>query len=155
MRRTTRQRPTARVSERLHGTERATALVLVPAITLVFLALGSIAVDLSALHGAQRAVHRVVSASADDAAGMIDTREVQLTGDVRIDETAARRVVEAHLATSPLPGDLVRFEVEFAPDRRSLTVEAVVRVEHIMLRAVPGAGEDEVFVVAATARLIA
>lgn len=154
MPRTTRWRRTARRADAARARcERATALVLVPAMALVFLALGSIAVDLTMLHGAHRAVHRVVSAAADDAAGMIDAREVQTSGDVRIDTVAARRVVAAHLASAELPGTLVSIDVQVAPDRRSLDVFAVVRIPHVMLRALPGAGDDELLTVAARARL--
>lgn len=153
MRATTRQRPPAPRGDPI--SERGTALILVPAMTLVLLALGSIAVDLSMLHGAHRAVHRTVSAAADDAAGMIDTREVQRTGSVRIDPAAARRVVLAHLEASRLPGELVTVEVQVSADLRSISVRTVVRIEHVMLRAVPGAGDDELLTVTAHARLLA
>lgn len=153
MRTTTRPRPPAPRAEQT--SDRGTALILVPAMTLVLLALGSIAVDLSMLHGAHRAVHRVVSAAADDAAGMIDTREVQQTGTVRIDPTAARRVVLAHLETSHLPGELVTVDIRVSADLRSITVSTVVRIAHVLLRAVPGAGDDELLTVTAHARLIA
>ena len=156
MPRTTRRRPPAPSGEvRRHATERATALMLVPAMTLVFLALGGIAVDLTMLHGAHRSVHRVVSAAADDAAGMIDAREVQATGSIQIDAEAAHRVAVAHLTAAELPGELVAAEVLVAPDLRSLDVRAVVRVEHVMLRALPAVGDDETLSVTARARLTA
>jgi len=148
-------RPAARVERR--GTtrsERATALILVPTMTLVLLALGGIAVDLTAMHTSQRAVHRIVSAAADDAAAMLDPREVQRSGRVRIDPLAARRVVEAHVRDDTVPGELTGpVRVDVSADGTAVEVHATVRLRHVMMRAVPSAGDDVVIAVTARARL--
>ncbi len=92
--------------------ERGTAMVLVPTMALVVFALAGLAIDLSLVHSAHRALHRSVSAAADDAAAMIDQRHLQMTGELRVDTTAAQRIVEAHLATATLPGDLVELRTD-------------------------------------------
>lgn len=135
--------------------ERATALMLAPALMLVLIALGSIAVDLTALHGAHRSLHRVVSAAADDAAGMLDTRLIQQSGELRIDPAAAFIVASAHVKSAHLPGDLVGpVRVQVSDDGATVDVRATVRVEHVMMGAVPGAGADELLTVSATSRLL-
>ncbi len=55
--------------------ERATALVMVPAVALVFIVLAAIALDLTAVAGVQRSAERTLAAAVDDAAGMIDGRD--------------------------------------------------------------------------------
>ncbi|CAN5650170.1 hypothetical protein BH10ACT3_BH10ACT3_07710 [soil metagenome] len=71
--------------------------MLVPAIMLILIALGSIAVDMTAVFGAQRATQQVVAAAADDAAGMLDSRAIQRDGTIAIDPIAAERVAVAHI----------------------------------------------------------
>ncbi|MHB1139389.1 MAG: hypothetical protein ACYC2O_10570 [Microthrixaceae bacterium] len=103
---------------------------------LVLIALGTVALDLTAQHGAQRAVHRVATSAADDAAAMIDTRQVQLDGSLRIDPAAARRVVERHLGWATLPGPLVGpIQVEVSPDGTAVTVRVAVRAPRLLLPA--------------------
>lgn len=146
---TTRQRrPVSR-------TERATALILVPTMMLVLVALGAIAIDLSVVHLAHRSIHRVVSSAADDAAGMIDTRQIQIDGSVRIDPSRAARTVSAHIETATLPGTLRgRPQVVVADDGLSLTVSAEVEVPHILMRSMPGASASEIIRVTVTARIL-
>src|SRR3954453_130837 len=91
-------------ARRRRTSERATALSVVPAMTLVLLALAGIAVDLTALHGAHRSVHRSVWAAADEGAGVGDGREGQASGRAVIDPEAATRLATAHLPTAQLPG---------------------------------------------------
>ncbi|MGB6056925.1 MAG: hypothetical protein WBF71_01575 [Microthrixaceae bacterium] len=135
--------------------ERGTALILVPTMMLVLLALGAIAIDLSVLHLSHRTVHRVVSSAADDAAGMIDTRQVQIDGSVRIDSATARRTVAAHLEAASLPGTLQGApQVEVSGDGLSLTVRVKVEVPHILLRSMPGARRSELLTVSASARIL-
>lgn len=116
--------------------ERATALVLVPAMLLVFIVLAAIALDLSAVAGAQRGVERVASAAVDDAAGMLDGRQHQLDGSVRIDRERAQRYVLARIEAAHIPGRVVDADVRVT----DTTVDALLRVEtpHLFLRAVPG-----------------
>ena len=103
---TLRRRPASPAERRRRSAaaESASALALVPALLLVFLCLGGIAIDLSLVHGAHRGAHRTLSSAADDAAAMIDTSELQLSGELRIDPGDAERVVLAHLRLADLPG---------------------------------------------------
>lgn len=116
--------------------ERATALVMVPAMALVFIVLAAIALDLTAVSGVQRAAERELSAAVDDAAGMLDGPAHQRDGAVRIDRDAAERVVRARLGAADLPGRIVALDVTIT----DTTVDATARIEspHIFLRAVPG-----------------
>ncbi len=127
--------------------------MLVPAMTLVVFVLVGIAVDLSMVHSAHRSLHRSVSAAADDAAGMIDQREMQLTGDLRIDAAAAQRVAAAHLATARLPGDLVELRTDVDPSGGTVTVIATVVVRRILLPASASTGRDETLDVRVRARV--
>ena len=133
--------------------ERGSALVLVPAITLVVFALAGMAVDLSALHSAHRSLHRSVSAAADDAAAMLDQRHLQLTGEVRLDPAAAQRVAAAHLATVSLPGDMVELRTDVDPAGGTVTVTATFVVRRILLPASASSGRDESLQVRARARV--
>lgn len=135
------------------GRQRGTTLVLVPTFTLVFLVLAGIAVDLSSLHLAHRRAHTVVAVAADDAAGMLDERALQLEGAITIDEAAAARVARAHILAAELPGRVLEEpSVTFATDGRGVTVALTLQVEHIFLKPLPGL-DHEVVTVTASARL--
>lgn len=114
---------------------RASAVVLAPALLLVLLALAAVAVDLSLVHSAHRGVHRIVSAAADDAAGLVDGHHLQTTGEIRIDESAAAELVRTRLRHTDLPGELIGQPV-VTVDRSSgrVTVRAVVDVGHPVTR---------------------
>ncbi len=128
--------------------------MLVPAMMLVLICLGTIAIDLALLHGAHRSAHRIVSAAADDAAAMIDTEELQRSGELVVDPARALRVVDAHMRTARLPGELASEpSVRIGRDGSTVTVTVELLVAHVMLRAVPGRSEHERVVVTATARL--
>ncbi|MBS1838563.1 MAG: hypothetical protein JST64_12800 [Actinobacteria bacterium] len=103
---------------------------------LVLVVLGAIALDLTAVAGAQRSAERVLAAAVDDAAGMIDSRAHQIDGTVRIDTARAERYVVARIDAARLPGRVVEVRVAVT----DTVVEATVRVQtpHIFLRAVPG-----------------
>lgn len=133
--------------------ERASALVLVPAMALVVIALAAIAVDLSMLHAAHRSVHRSVSAAADDAAAMIDLRQVQVTGELRVDPEAARRVAAAHLDAATLPGELVGLRTDVDTAGLTVTVTATVVVRHVVLPVSASTNGEEPIVVSARARV--
>lgn len=126
--------------------------MLAPALVLVVVVLGSIAVDLSVVHAAQRCLRRIAATSADDAAGMIDQREVQLSGLVRIDHEAARRIVRHRFDTATLPGRLVTLDV--AVDEESVVVDATIQVDHIFLKALPGHADSEPVRVRTAGRLL-
>lgn len=127
--------------------DRASAVVLAPALVLVLLVLGAIAVDLSLVHTARRSAHRSLSAAADDAAAMIDSREFQRSGSVQLDPAAAERVALAHLGL--LDGDVPdgfsepAFTVTEAEIRADVGegvvhIEAVVEVPRVFSAALPG-----------------
>lgn len=121
--------------------ERGTALVLAPAMVLVFVVLAAIALDLTVVAGVQRATERAVAAATDDAAAALDGRAHQLDGSVRIDPTAAEQLVRTRLDTADIPGRLEDLDVRVT----DTTVDVTVRVTspHLFLRAVPG-HRDEV-----------
>lgn len=155
---TTRRRLRAAVADRRApggcDTERASALVLAPALVLVLICLGGLAVDMSVLHGAHRAVHRAVSSAADDAAGMIDQDAMQTRGELRIDAERARRVAVAELAATRLPGRAAGPPVVVVdPSGTAVTVTLEVRVDRVMLAALPGAAGSETLTVTSRARL--
>lgn len=119
--------------------ERATALILTPALMLVLLALAAIAVDLSMLHSAHRHAHRVVATAADDAAGLVDAEHLQVTGVARVDRTAAHRLVANRLEQVSLPGSLSGPpEVSFDDDSLVVTVSVSIEVAHVINRSVTG-----------------
>ena len=131
--------------------ERGTALVLVPAMTLVLLCLGAIAIDSTLLHAAHRQVHRVASSAAEDAAAMIDEHELAASGQLRVDPDRANRVARAHLERASLPGDLLGVRVETGPDTVDLTV--VVKVEHVLRPALRDGDRTSVVTVRTRGRL--
>lgn len=135
--------------------QRGTALIMVPTMMLVLLTLGGIAIDLSVMHLSHRTIHRVVSAAADDAAGMIDTRQIQVDGSVQIDGAKAARAVGAHLKVAALPGSLRgEPEVLISNDGTRVTVRVVVEVRHILLQSIPGVARSELITVVASARIL-
>ena len=134
--------------------EAASALVLVPAMLLVLLCLGGVAVDLTIVHGAHRSAHRIVSAAADDAAAMIDTDLLQESGELRVDPELARRVALAQLDAMVLPGTVVGSPVVTVSAAGDVVTIAVdLDIDHVMLRGVPGHPDHQQIHVAASARL--
>lgn len=143
--------------------ERATALMMAPALVLIVLVLGAIAVDLSLVHTARRSAYRSLSAAADDAAAMIDAAEFQRTGEVHIDPEAATRVVRAHLGL--LDGDappgfsepafrVIDADVVTDVTAGVVRIAATVEVEHIFGPAVPGLDDTTVISVTTTGRML-
>ena len=132
-------------------TEHGTALILLPAMVLVLLCLGAIAIDLSIVHSVHRDAHRVASVAADDAAGMIDERRLQVTGDLVIDPAEAERVVRAHLSSVRLAGDLVGVEVR--PSDTTVDVQLTVDAPHVFLASFPGRDDATRLVVVSRGRL--
>ena len=143
-------RPAA-VHEGSRCAERGTALVLLPAMVLVLLSLGAIAIDLSIVHSVHRDAHRVASAAADDAAAMIDERQLQITGALVIDPAEAERVVRAHLSGAHLAGDLVGVEVQ--PSETTVDVRLTVDAPHVLLASFPGRDDATRLVVVSRGRL--
>lgn len=140
------------MAERRPRGEGGTAFVLAPALVLVLVVLGAIAVDLSVVHAAQRSLGRVAATAADDAAGMVDQRALQLLGEVRVDADAARRIVGDRFESTTLPGRLVDLGVAVVGD--VVEVTATVEVDHVFLRALPGHAESEPVRVRTAGRLL-
>lgn len=133
-------------AERAPGTapvrsERATALVAVPALALIAVVLSGIALDLVGVHAAQRRARTIIATAADDGAGMVDRRRVQLDAAAVIDPAAARRVVAERLRDTPLPGRVGTVTVRTGPRFVDITVSMLVR--HPILRALPGVADEE------------
>ena len=85
---------------------------------------------------------------------MIDTSELQLSGELRIEPGGAERVVLAHLRLADLPGQMVGTPtVEIAADGDVVTVRVDLDVDHVMLRALPGHPDHQQIRVEASARL--
>lgn len=143
--------------------ERGSALMLAPALVLVLAVLGGLAVDTAVAHSTQRDLYRTLSAAADDAAGMLDQHRLQADGTVTLDEAAAERVALAHLGVlrgslgagadgADAPRRLVSSQVTV--DERTITITAVVEVEHVFLSAVPGMADSSTVQVTTVGRLI-
>ena len=133
--------------------ERGTALVLVPTMLLVLLLLGGLAVDMSLLHASQRRAERIAAAAADDAAGMLDLEQIQLTGQLDIEPTAARRVAAAHVTTASQHGadvELVDVRVDASGDRVRVRVRTLTPA--VLLRSLPGRAEHQWVSASATGR---
>jgi hypothetical protein len=137
-------------------------LVLVPALVLVLVVLGSLAVDVAVAHAVQRDLYRSLSAAADDGAAMIDQRRLQTDGTVRLDEEAAHRVVRAHLGVlsgglGP-GGDLgdhprgIR-SCEVVVTETTVTIRVVAEVPHVFLSALPDVADVSTVHVVVTGRL--
>ncbi len=150
-----RTRSTAERHRTARRASRGTALMLVPAAILVFFVLGSISIDLTAIFLAQRSAQRSVSAAADDAAAMLDTRLIQYNGELRIDTAAAEQVARAHIAArvpaARLRGPVI---VRVSADRKSIEVRITVRVPHIMMKALPGRTDYEDLTVTSAGRIL-
>jgi hypothetical protein len=142
--------------------ERASALVLVPALVLVLIVLGSLAVDVAVAHAVQRDLSRSLSAAADDAAAMIDQRRLQTDGTVRLDEEAARRVVRAHLGVlvdelgpgadgADHPRDIRSCDVVVTES--TVTIRVVAEVPRVFLSALPDVADTSTVQVVVTGRL--
>lgn len=145
------------------GPERSTALMLAPALVMVLLVLGSVGVDMTLVHSARRSAYRSLSAAADDAAAMVDSREFQRSGRIQIDPEAASRVARAHLGL--LDGDVPPGFAEPAfrvLDARVSTdvaagvvrIEADVLVEHVLGPAVPGVQDTTTISMEVTGRML-
>ena len=130
---------TTRPARSVRPTERGTALVLVPACMLVVLGLATIAVDGAVLHAAQRRLVAICAAAADDAAGMVDARAVQLDGSVRLDPAAATRVAMARLSLARRVGPPAGpTSVRVDAGRGTVEVRSSADVDRLVFRLLPG-----------------
>ena len=103
--------------------ERGSALMLMPAVFLIVLLLGSIALDFGALHLRQRELDNAAGAAANDAAGVaLDVDHLRATGERRLDPALARAAAEAALDARATPGLTLTAVTLSAP----LTIEITV-----------------------------
>jgi Flp pilus assembly protein TadG len=132
----------------------ASTLLLFPAAALVVMALSAIAVDLTRLHTAQGELENAVDAAADDAASMIDIGWLRTTGELRLDEQAARRVAIRTIDGEALIGSPVgTVEVTVGPAPGTVRVVASRRVHRLFGSALPGVAEWSTVTASAVADL--
>ena len=122
--------------------ERGSVLMLMPAAVLIVIVLGSIAVDLAIAFLGEREAASLAAAAANDAATAALREGVfRETGEFRIDEDRARRIVRATLQASSSELDGLDFDVRFSTIAGEPAVTVTVRgtVDYVFARAIPGA----------------
>lgn len=128
-----------RAPRRALASDRASALMLVPACMLVVLCLLGIAVDGAAVHAAQRRLQAVCDSVADDAAGMVDGRLLQTGGVVRLDAGAAVHLANRLVPARPLWATSAVTSVVRADDRDgTVDLQVETHVDHLLLGRLPG-----------------
>ena len=128
--------------------------MLVPAIVLIMFVLGSIAVDLTAIHLGQRDLQAALTDAANDAAaGALDEGLLRSGLGYRVDEGAAWLIAVDVLGTKGILSDLVDGPVVEVADDGAVTVTAARRVPHVFGRALPGMPDHETVRATATATL--
>lgn len=142
------------MAERAHcpsRRERGSSLMLMPAGLAVFLVLGALAVDLSAVRLSQRELVVATQAAASDAAAAAyDEAAFYSAGEVRIDRPAALAEARASLAARGLPVRILSLHVD---GDGAVVLEVEMPVTTIFARAVPGAPDSVTVEARATAAL--
>lgn len=118
--------------------ERGSVLALMPAAVLVFIVLGSLAVDASMTFLAERQVANLASSVANDAATQgIDVVHYYATGELVIDPARVQDVADAAMVGSGLAhlSDL-SIETDVTGDVVAVRVQA--RVRSLFSRVLPG-----------------
>jgi hypothetical protein len=115
-------------------------LILVPALVLVLLVLGAIAVDASIAYlGRRRLADFTASAADRAAAGALDKGAFYAAGAVRIDPVAAAHVVDDAETVAKRDGlDIAGVIVTVAPSGQSVSVSATATVRTVFGIAVGG-----------------
>lgn len=135
------------------GGERGSVLILMPVAALIFVILGSLAVDATALFLAERELAGAAAAAANDAA----TRALDLdlfygTGCVALDEGLAVDVVGRSLAAKRLGQAGLRLAApEVEAGGREVSVTLTAAAPHIFTKAIPGAPDSATVSATATA----
>ena len=134
--------------------ERGSVLALLPAAVLVFIVLGSLAVDASLAFLGERAVANLASAVANDAATQgIDVVHYYGTSEIVLDPARVQDVAEAALRTSGLDHlDDLTIETEVI-GADTVLVRVRARVRSQFSRVLPGGLESRE--VAASAEAVA
>jgi hypothetical protein len=127
--------------------------MLMPAAVLVVLVLGAIAVDLSAVHLAERGLLDLASSAANDAvtAGL-PPGALRAGGAYRLDADRVRQAVVRTVAAQGHGDELVETPV-IGDDDGAITVTITLRrpVGYIFAKALPGADDDVVLRATASA----
>jgi len=113
--------------------QRGSALILVPALVLVLLVLGAIAVDASIAYLGRRQLADFTASAADRAAASaLDKASFYGRGAVRIDAATAERVVGDVEALARRGGlDITNVTVTVAPAGDAVTVSAIAEVRTV------------------------
>jgi hypothetical protein len=123
--------------------ERGSVLALMPAAVLVFIVLGSVAVDSAIAYLGERQVSNLAAAVANDAATQgIDIERFYGTGEIVLDPLRVQAVADDAVARSaggPLQGLTIDTDV-VGDDRLVVRVRATVR--SLFARALPGGFES-------------
>jgi hypothetical protein len=123
--------------------QRGSVLALMPAAVLIFIALGSIAVDSAMTYLGEREVSNLASAVANDAATQgIDVTRFYATGEVVLDPVRVQQVADVALARSGLDhllGLTIETEV-IGTDAVAVHVHA--RVRSLFARALPNSLDE-------------
>jgi Flp pilus assembly protein TadG len=115
-------------------------LILIPAIVLVLLVLGAIAVDASVAYLARRQLTDFTTSAADRAAASaLDKSSFYGSGQVRIDPVVAQNVVAAAESAAVRGGlDITSVTVSVGPSGQSVTVVATAVTQTVFGIAVGG-----------------
>lgn len=125
--------------------DRGTALLLLPAVLLVVLVLGAIAVDATVRHlAAHQAVDAAAAAASDAVTVGLDEASLRGGAGYRLDPSRARRAAERAVAARSLRHRVVRIDVAVGPGPDEVSVEVVLEVAPVLAGALPGGGTVEV-----------
>ncbi len=133
--------------------QRGSVLILMPVAALIFVILGSLAVDATALFLAERELAGAAAAAANDAA----TRAIDLdlfyeSGCLALDELLAEDVVKRSVAAKRLGQAGLRLAApEVRAGGREVKVTLTAVAPHIFTKAIPGAPDEAVVSAMATA----
>ncbi|MDE0700453.1 MAG: hypothetical protein F4Y27_12700 [Acidimicrobiaceae bacterium] len=83
--------------------DRGTVLLMFPAALLIMVILGAIAIDVGYTTVRGRELRAVAASAANDSLAALDIAVLRTTGNVVIDESAARGIVAQAIALGPLP----------------------------------------------------
>ena len=133
--------------------QQGSVLILMPVAALIFVILGSLAVDATALFLAERELAGTAAAAANDAA----TRAIDLdlfyeTGCLALDEGLAEDVVDRTVAAKQLGRAGLRVAApEVGARGREVRVTLTAAAPHLFTKAIPGAPDTATVSATATA----
>lgn len=141
-------------ARRAPARERGSVLILMPAAALIFIILGSLAVDATVLFLAERELAGAAAGAANDAATRAIDQDVFYTeGDIVLDPDLAAQVVAASVAAKQLDRSGVTLD---PPDVSvqggdRVTVVLTGRAPYLFAKAIPGGPDTAVVSATATA----